>query len=79
MQITINNYDELLSFIKRADVSPADAINVFEKTFNVVTIVFICAIKRTLDLDKDTVIQKIEGFINEGKEGKEPNKVILFN
>ena len=81
--ININNYDDLMSFIKREDVCPMDAINVFEKAFSsadVVCITFVDAITKEADLDKDTVIQKISEFVDAIKKDNDfKMSAIIFN
>ena len=78
MEITINNYDDLLKFVKRKDVSAAAALDVFEGAFQVVVITFLCAITREPQLVKQKVIEKIEDFINNCKNGQF-DKVVVFS
>ena len=78
MQITINNYDQLLTFIKREDVSSRAAVDVFEAAFNIVVITFVDPITRETHLNKDKVINRIEDFINNCKNGQF-DKVVLFS
>ena len=78
MEITIDNYEDLLTFIKREDVSSRAAIDVFEGAFNIVAIIFICAITREPNFEKEKVIQKIEGYINNCKNGQF-DKVVVFS
>lgn len=78
MEIEITDYNDLLTFVKRADVSPANAVTVFGKACNVVCISFVDAITRKTTLSKQDTINKIESFISEAKEGKKPHKVVLF-
>lgn len=77
MQITIDNPTTLLEFIKREDVTAAAAVEVFEGAFDIVAIVFVDAITREPNFEKEKVIQKIEGFINDYKDGGF-KKVVLF-
>ena len=81
--ININNYDDLMSFVKRKDVSAMDAINVFEKAFNsvdIMCITFVDAVTKESNLDKETVIQKISEFVDEIKKGKDCKmSAIIFN
>ena len=78
MEITIDNYEDLLMFIKRKDVTAKDAVDVFEGAFNIVAIVFVDAITREPNFVKEKVIQKIEGFIDNCKNGQF-DKVVLFS
>ena len=78
MEITIDNYEDLLTFIKREDVSSRAAIDVFEGAFNIVAIIFICAITREPNFEKEKVIKKIEGYINNCKNGQF-DKVVVFS
>lgn len=78
MEITINNYDDLLTFIKRKDVTAKAAVDVFEGAFNIVAIVFVDAQTREPNFEKEKVIQKIEGFIDNCRNGQF-DKVVLFS
>ncbi len=78
MQKTINTIDELLTFVKRDEVSPNDAISVFGKAFNVKCIIFIDAITRELTTNKETVINTIEEYVRKVREDKVYNKIVLF-
>lgn len=78
MQITIDNYDSLLEFVKREDISPIAAIDVFEGAFNIVAIILMDAITREPQIVKAQVVEKIEAFINNCKIGQFDN-VVLFN
>jgi len=77
MEFKIENYNELLTFIKREDVSASDAITVFGNAFNVTNIVFICAITREPNLIKEEVIRKIENYVTNYENGI-INKIVLF-
>lgn len=77
MEITIDNYEDLLTFIKRKDVTARAAVDVFEAAFNIVAIVFVDAQTRETNFVKEKVIEKIEGFINDYKDGIF-KKVVLF-
>ena len=78
MEIEINTIDELLTFVKREEVSPEDAISVFGKAFNVKCIIFIDAITRELTTNKETVINTIEEYVRKVREDKVYNKIVLF-
>lgn len=78
MKVDINTIDELLTFVKREEVSQKDAITVFEKAFNVTCIMFVDAVTRELTTDKETVISKIEEYIRKVREDKVYNKIVLF-
>ena len=78
MQKTINTIEELLTFVKLPEVSPEDAITVFEKAFNVTCITFVDAITKKLCTDKAMVVTTIEEYIQKVREGKVYNKIILF-
>ena len=78
MEIEINTIDELLTFVKREEVSPEDAISVFKKAFNVTCITFVDAITRKLCTDKAMVINTIEEYIRKVREDKVYNKIVLF-
>lgn len=78
MEIEINTIDELLTFVKREEVSPEDAISVFGKAFNVKCITFIDALTRKLCTNKETVINTIEEYIRKVREDKVYNKIVLF-
>jgi hypothetical protein len=78
MNIEINTIDQLLTFVKRKEVSPEDAINCFEKAFNVTCILFTDALTGKLCTDKETVINTIEEYIHKIREDKVYNKVVLF-
>ena len=77
MDIEINDYEDLLTFIKRKDVTAKAAVNVFEGAFCIVSIIFVDALSREPHLVKEKVIQKIESYINNCKEGRF-DKVVLF-
>jgi len=78
MKLDINTIDELLTFVKREEVGPQDAITVFERAFNVTCILFIDAITRELTTNKETVINTIEEYIRKVREDKVYNKIVLF-
>lgn len=78
MKVDINTIDELLTFVKREEVSAADAISVFGKAFNVKCILFIDAITRELCTNKETAIKTIEEYIRKVREDKIHHKIVLF-
>jgi hypothetical protein len=78
MNIEINTIDELLTFVKRKEVSQKDAISVFERAFNVTCIMFVDAITRELTTNKETVINTIEEYVRKVREDKVYNKIVLF-
>ena len=78
MKVDLNTIDELLTFVKREEVSPEDAISVFGKAFNVKCISFVDAITRKLCTNKETVISTIEEYIRKVREDKVYNKIVLF-
>jgi len=78
MQITIDNPETLLQFIKKDNISARAAVDIFEAAFCVVAIIFIDAISREPHLVKDKVIEKIEDFINNRKNGRF-DKVVIFS
>jgi hypothetical protein len=78
MDIQINTPDELLCFVNRKDVSTKNAIDVFGKCFKVKNIIFIDAITKEISIDKNKAIEKIESFVNDVKDGKRYNKIVLF-
>lgn len=80
MKITINNYDELLQFIKRDDVSAVDALNIFSESINVVCITFIDAITGKNDLNKSEIIKETEMIINALKADPyyKPKTILFF-
>lgn len=78
MKVDINTIEELLTFVKREEVSPEDAITVFGKAFNVKCISFVDAITRKLTTNKETVITTIEDYIRKVREDKVYNKIVLF-
>ena len=55
MEITINNYNELLEFIKRDDINPKQATEIVCKALKVIAI---------FEMTKDEVITTTEYFIN---------------
>lgn len=71
MQIQINNYSEMLDFIKRTDVSAVDAVSIFEKCTNKTCIVFCDAVTRQTNLTKESVLKTIDKSFD--------LKVILFS
>ena len=77
MEVTINNTDDLLNMVRMGDISPVDAIGIFERAFNVDAIILTCAISNELATDKETVISTIEGYIKRCKAGTY-DKVVLF-
>ncbi len=77
-KVDINTIDELLQFVKREEVSPEDAITVFEKSFGVTCILFVDAITRKLTTNKETVITTIEEYVRKVREDKFYNKIVLF-
>ena len=78
MKVDINTIDELLAFVKREEVSAADAISVFGKAFNVKCISFVDAVTRKLCTNKETVIRTIEEYIRKVREDEVYNKIVLF-
>lgn len=78
MNIDINTIDELLTFVKREEVSTKDAINVFKKAFNVTCILFIDAITRELCTDKEMAINTIEEYISKVKADNVYSKIVIF-
>ena len=54
-QITINNFDDLLDFIKRKDVSSIQATEIVCKALNVISI---------FEQSKEDLIKQTEFFIN---------------
>jgi hypothetical protein len=78
MEITIDNYEDLLTFIKRKDVTAAAAVDVFEAAFKIIAVVFVDAQTREPNFEKEKVIQKIEDFINNCRNGQF-DKVVLFS
>jgi hypothetical protein len=83
MKIEINNYDDLTAFIKRPDVSPEDAIKTFSTAFDSTELLCVTltdAVTGKAELNKEDVIQKISGFIDNIKEGNGLKvTVIMFN
>jgi hypothetical protein len=77
MEININAYDDLLIFIRRTDVSPGDAIDIFGSCCSVVPIVLTCAITDEISADKSKVIQVIEDYIIDVKKGIISNAVLF--
>lgn len=67
-----------MTFVKREEVSPGDAISVFGEAFNVKCITFIDPITRKLCTNKETVINTIEEYIRKVREDKVYNKIVLF-
>jgi hypothetical protein len=55
MEVTINNFNELLDFIKKDEVNSKQATEIVCKALNVLAI---------SDLSKDEVIERTEFFIN---------------
>lgn len=78
MNIDINTIDELLTFIKRKEVSTKDAINVFKNAFDVTCILFIDAITRELCTDKEMAINTIEEYISKVKADNVYSKIVIF-
>lgn len=78
MEITINSYDQLITFVKRKDVSAAAALDVFEGAFDIVVITFVDPLTRETHLVKDKVINRIEDFISNCLKGKH-DKVVIFS
>ncbi len=76
MTIQINNYNELLEFIKRDDINKQDALNVFEKALNIVCIVFEDAITKEVLFEKSDLVKKLENIIS--NPDYVPTPIILF-
>ena len=55
MEFQINNYNELLAFIKREDINPKQATEIVCKALNVISL---------FEMTKDEVITTTEYFIN---------------
>jgi len=83
INIEIENIEDLRLFIRRSDVSAADAIKVFSNAFNSLDMVCITltdAVTGEAELDKENVISKIERFISDYKEGRILSlSAIVFN
>ena len=76
--ITINTPEELLTFVKRDNISSRAAIDLFEGAFSIVAIIFVDAQTREPNFEKEKVIKKIEGYINNCKNGQF-DKVVVFS
>lgn len=77
-KITIDSAESMLEFIKKDNISARSAVDIFEGAFNIVAIVFVDAITREPHLVKETVINRIEDFINNCKNGRF-DKVVIFS
>jgi len=82
-EIQISTPDDLMAFIKRPDVTPEDAIKTFSKAFNSMDLRCVTltdAVTGKAELNKEDVIQKIDNFIENLKEGNGLKiTVIMFN
>ena len=78
MTISITNYDELINFIKRNDISAVDSLNVFCEAVNVTCITFFDAVTQEPLLKKANVIQEAEKFIKDRRENRPEKKIIIF-
>ena len=67
--LTINNYKELLEFIKRKDITSKQATEIVCKALNVITI---------FDMQKDEVIEATEYHIKTFCQNDNPNRQILL-
>ena len=67
--LTINNYKELLEFIKRKDITSKQATEIVCKALNVITI---------FDMRKDEVIKATEYHIKTFCQNNNPNRPILL-
>jgi hypothetical protein len=69
MKITINNYDELLEFVKREDVSVKDATEIVCKALKVIVL---------FDMNKDEVIEATEYHIKTFCQNNNNNERPIF-
>ena len=76
MTIKINDYIDLLEFIKRDDINRNDALTVFEKALNIVCITFVDAITKEVLFEKSYIIEKLENII--AKPDCLPTHIILL-
>ena len=77
MTIQINNYIDLLEFIKRDDINRNDALTVFEKALNIVCITFVDAITKIELYDKCDIINELEKII--ATPDYVPSHIFLFS
>lgn len=70
MTIQINNYTELLEFVKREDINSKQATEVVCKALKVVSL---------FEMQKDEVIKATEYFINTYCKNNNPNRPIFLN
>jgi hypothetical protein len=79
MKLNIDTPAGMIAFVKRDDVTAADAIAVFGSSFKVLCVTLTDAVSGEVQLDKADVIQKIESFINAGEiVGGADTSVLLF-
>ena len=70
MTIQINNYNELLEFIKRDDINPKQATSIVCKALNVVSL---------FEMTKNEVIIATEYYINTFCQNKNENRPLFLN
>jgi len=77
--ITVNNHDIFLKTIKREEMTTRNVLDFFERAFDVTIITLVAPGSNELYSNKETVIKIIQDWLIEVKEGKQPNKVLLFS
>jgi len=77
--ITVNNHDIFLKTIKREEMTTRNVLDFFERAFDVTIITLVDPASNELYSNKETVIKIIQDWLIEVKEGKQPNKVLLFS
>ena len=77
--ITVNNHDIFLKTIKREEMTTKNALDFFERAFDVKIITLVDAGSNELYTDKDTVVKTIQDWLIEVKRGNKPNRVLFFS